>query len=270
LAPLRANEGFHAPSPADFFPPDFFGNHWDDASYIPVLTKASALLVLGALIAWAFLHLSSRRRAVVPSRLQYIGESLYKFVRNDIGQDSIGAHHFARWVPLLVSLFTFVLINNLFGMVPILAFPPFSKSAFAYGLAVMVWVVYNGVGIAAKGGVLRYLKFATVPSGVPAPVLVLLVPLEFLSNILVRPITLSLRLFANMLAGHLLILLFSTGGTYLLIHATGSIAVKPAGVLSYALGVLVGLLELLVAVLQAYVFTLLTAQYIGGAVAEEH
>jgi len=94
--------------------------------------------------------------------------------------------------------------------------------------------------------------------------------LEFLSNILVRPFTLSLRLFANMFAGHLLLILFSTGGAYLLIHATGSVVLKPAGLLAYALGIAIGFLEILVAALQAYVFTLLTAQYISGALASEH
>jgi F-type H+-transporting ATPase subunit a len=109
-----------------------------------------------------------------------------------------------------------------------------------------------------------------VPSGVPVAILPLLVPLEFLSNILVRPFTLSLRLFANMFAGHLLLILFSTGGAYLLIHATGSVVLKPAGLLAYALGIAIGFLEILVAALQAYVFTLLTAQYISGALASDH
>jgi F-type H+-transporting ATPase subunit a len=105
---------------------------------------------------------------------------------------------------------------------------------------------------------------------VPAWILPLLIPLEFLSNILIRPVTLSLRLFANMFAGHLLLVLFSTGGAYLLITATGSPVLKPAGVLAFALGVAIGFLEIVVALLQAYVFTLLTAQYISGALASEH
>ena len=146
---------------------------------------------------------------------------------------------------------------------------PFSHAGFAYGLAALVWVIYNGVGV-AKHGLIGYLKHSTVPKGVPVAILPLLIPLEFLSNILVRPITLSLRLFANMFAGHLLLLLFSLGAEYLLLEATGSILVKPAGVMSFILGVLVGFLEVVVATLQAYVFTLLTAQYIAGAQSEDH
>jgi F-type H+-transporting ATPase subunit a len=260
-------EGFHAPGPSDFFLPDFTGKTWNEAGYQAVITKAGVLLILGAIVAYAFLALTSRRATVVPTKRQYLGEMMYSFVRNGVGQDVIGAAYM-RWVPLLVSLFFFIVVNNLFGIVPFLMFPPFARASYAYGLAALVWVIYNGVGVADKG-FLGYLKHATVPPGVPVAILPLLIPLEFLSNILVRPITLSLRLFANMFAGHLLIILFSTGGAYLLLHATGPV-VKPAGVVAYGLGVLIGILEVVVAVLQAYVFTLLTAQYISGALATEH
>jgi F-type H+-transporting ATPase subunit a len=260
---LAANPGFNAPGPQDFQLRDvFFGDN-------QLLTKTSLLLVLGAIVAFMFLRSTSRRPKIVPSKGQYLGEQAYSFVRNGIAQDSIGEKDYARFVPLLVSLFFFVLINNLFGLVPILQFAPFSRVGFAYGLAVIIWLTYNIAGI-ARHGLLGYLKLQTVPAGVPFIMLLLLVPLEFLSNILVRPVTLSLRLFANMFAGHLLLLLFASGGEYLLIHATGSIVVKPAGVLSYVMGVGVGMLELIVAVLQAYVFTLLTAQYLAGALADEH
>jgi F-type H+-transporting ATPase subunit a len=257
------NPGFEAPSPADFEFPDIFGG-----SQI-LLAKSSLLLVLAAIIVLAFYLIASRRRAVVPSRGQFLGEQAYSFVRNGIAQESIGAHDYARYVPLLVTLFSFILINNLFGLIPFLQFAPFSRAGFAYALAGMVWIIYNGVGV-ARHGFGGYLKLQTIPAAVPWWILPLLIPLEFMSNILIRPVTLSLRLFANMFAGHLLILLFATGGEYLLIHATGSFLVKPVGVLSFVLGTFVGLLELIVAVLQAYVFTLLTAQYIGGALAAEH
>lgn len=262
------SEGFHAPGPVDFFLPDFTGKTWDQGGYDPLLTKASVLLLLGAVVAYLFLAATSRRASVVPTRMQYLGEVAYTFVRNGIGQDIIGAKY-RRYVPLLVSIFFFVVVNNLFGIVPILSFSPFSRVSFAYGLALLVWVIYNGVGIMDKGFG-GYLKHATVPSGVPVAILPLLVPLEFLSNILVRPVTLSLRLFANMFAGHLLLILFSTGGAYLLLHATGSFVLKPAGILAFVLGIMIGFLEVVVAVLQAYVFTLLTAQYISGALAADH
>jgi F-type H+-transporting ATPase subunit a len=266
---IHANEGFHAPGPIDFFLPDFLGNKWNESGYVAVLTKGAVLLVFGGVLTFLFLWWTSRNPKVVPSRAQYLGEQAYAFVRNGIGQDIIGPDEYKRWVPLLVSLFYFILINNLFGIVPLLSFPPFARVSYAYGLAAMVWIIYNGVGIAAKGFG-GYLKATCVPSGVPGWILPLLVPLEFFSNILVRPLTLSLRLFANMFAGHLLIILFSTGGFYLLLHGTGSFVVKPAGLLALAMGVAIGLLEFIVAILQAYVFALLTATYISGALAEEH
>jgi F-type H+-transporting ATPase subunit a len=266
---LAAPEGFHAPGPAEFFLPDFTGNHWDEHGYQVLLTKASLLLLLGAVVAYLFLAATSRRSAVVPSKGQYLGEEAYNFIRNGVAQDIIGSKEYRRYVPLLVSLFFFIVVNNLFGVVPILSFSPFSRVSFAYGLALLVWLIYNGVGVMQKG-LVGYLKHATVPSGVPAWILPLLIPLEFLSNIMIRPVTLSLRLFANMFAGHLLLVLFSTGGAYLLITATGSPVLKPAGVLAFALGVAIGFLEIVVALLQAYVFTLLTAQYISGALASEH
>jgi F-type H+-transporting ATPase subunit a len=107
-----------------------------------------------------------------------------------------------------------------------------------------------------------------VPAGIGGPILLLLVPLEFLSNIVVRPVTLALRLFANMLAGHLLLILFALGGEYLIFHM--GIAYAPVGLLAWAMFIAIAFLELLVQFLQAYVFVLLNAMYISGALADEH
>jgi F-type H+-transporting ATPase subunit a len=107
-----------------------------------------------------------------------------------------------------------------------------------------------------------------VPSGIKGPILGLLIPLEFFSNIVVRPITLALRLFANMLAGHLLLILFALGGEYLLLH--GAALVKPVGLLAWVMFIAISFLELLIQFLQAYVFVLLNSMYISGALADEH
>jgi F-type H+-transporting ATPase subunit a len=171
-------------------------------------------------------------------------------------------------VPYLVSLFFFLLINNLFGLVPFIQFPTFSKASFAYALAALTWLLYNGVGI-WRHGLVRYLKLQSVPGGVSGPILLLIIPLEFLSNIVVRPFTLALRLFANMFAGHLLLVLFVLGGEYLLLEAE-QVLYKPVGVVALLLAIAISFLELLIQFLQAYVFTLLTAMYLQGALAEEH
>ena len=250
--------GFCAPGPNNFL----------GTGHV-LLWKSSILLVLAAVIVLAFFLIVTRRTALVPSKLQWIGESAYSFVRDSIAKDTIGEHDFIKYVPLLVCTFFFILVNNLFGIVPLLQFPSFARASFAYGAALLVWLIYNGIGI-ARHGPLRYLKLQTVPSGVPTVILPLLILLEFLSNIIVRPVTLALRLFANMFAGHLLILLFSTGAAYLLTNDGNNAIQRVAGVAAFVLGFLVGFLEFIVALLQAYVFTLLTATYISTSLAAEH
>ncbi|MGH6927997.1 MAG: F0F1 ATP synthase subunit A, partial [Dongiaceae bacterium] len=206
--------------------------------------------------------------AVVPSRAQFAGEQAYNFVRNSIARDIIGSHDFMKYVPYLVALFFFILVNNYFAVIPFVQYPTLSSVGFVYGLAALTWIIYNGVGV-RRHGFLGYLKHQSMPPGIKGAVLLLIVPLEFMSNILVRPITLSLRLWANLFAGHILLLLFAIGGEYLILHSDKA-AYIPVGVLSLLLGLAVGFLELLVLFLQAYVFTLLTAMYISGALAEEH
>jgi F-type H+-transporting ATPase subunit a len=257
---LRAG-GFTPPGPADFELPPIFGDSI-------LFSKPSLLLVLAAILVAGFFVLASRRAAMVPSKLQFAGEQAYSFVRNTMARDIIGSRDFMKFVPYLVALVFFLLVSNVFGIVPLVQFPTFSHASFAYALAAITWVVYNAVGI-GRHGLSGYLKHQSVPGGVKGPILGLIVPLEFISNIIVRPITLSLRLFANMFAGHLLLILFALGGEYLLLEAE-QVLYKPVGVLAFLLAIAISFLELLVQVLQAYVFTLLTAMYISGALVEEH
>jgi F-type H+-transporting ATPase subunit a len=230
------------------------------------VTKPMVQLVLGAVLVFGFFFLAFRRPALVPGRMQFAGESAYGMVRNSVGRDIIGSHDFIKFVPYLVTIFFFILINNAFASIPFIQFPTFSRASMAYALAGLSWVIYNAVGI-KKHGFLGYLKLQSVPSGVSPAMYPLLVPLEFFSNILVRPVTLALRLFANMFAGHLLLILFSTGGLFLLEY--GGIGYV-AGPLAWVLAIAISFLELLVQFLQAYVFTLLNAMYISGALADEH
>ena len=230
------------------------------------ITKPMVQLVLGAIVVFVFFYAAFRRASLVPGRLQFAGESAYGMVRNSIGRDIIGSHDFIKVVPYLVTLFFFILVNNAFATIPLIQFPTFSRASMAYALAALSWVIYNGVGI-KKHGLLGYLKLQSVPSGVSPVMYPLLVPLEFFSNILVRPVTLALRLFANMFAGHLLLILFSTGGLFLIEY--GGIGYV-AGPLAWILAIAISLLELLVQFLQAYVFTLLNAMYISGALADDH
>lgn len=255
---ILASGGFSPPGPADFnLPPIFAG-----------VTKPMVLVVFSAVLIIGFAYAASRRAEVVPGRLQFAGESVYDFVRNGIARDSIGSDHFMKFVPYLFALFMFVIVNNYFGVIPFLQFPTFSRSGYVYGLAALTWIIYNGVGI-GKHGFVGYIKNQVLPGGVTGPILILIVPLEFMSNILVRPVTLALRLFANMFAGHLLLILFTLGGEYLLLES-GNLLYAPVGIIAFLLAIAISFLEMLIMFLQAYVFTLLTAMYIGGALSEEH
>ncbi len=262
---------FTPPSPADFdLPPvggelgtfQMFGQEW-----VVGVTKPMLQIVLAAVLVFVIFYAASRKRAMVPGRFQYVGEQGYGFVRNSLGRDIIGSHDFQRFVPYLFALFFFVLFNNFMATIPFLQFPTFSRSGMVYALAAMSWLLYNVVGI-QKHGFAGYFRLQSVPAGVGGPILLLLVPLEFMSNILVRPVTLALRLFANMFAGHLLLILFALGGEYILVHQP--LGYAPVGILAWVLFVAVALLEVLIQFLQAYVFVLLNAMYIQGALADEH
>lgn len=257
---IGIDDSFQAPGPANFDLPGFFNVAGES------VTKPMFQLVLAAILVFGFFWMASRRAAMVPGRLQFAGESAYGMVRNSIARDIIGSHDFIRFVPYLVALFFFILVNNFFASIPGIQFPTFSRASMAYALAALSWVIYNWVGV-RKHGLLGYLKLQCVPSGVSPFMYPLLVPLEFFSNLIVRPVTLALRLFCNMFAGHLLLMLFATGGLYLLEH--GGIGLV-AGPLAWVLAIAISFLELLVQFLQAYVFVLLNAMYISGALADEH
>ena len=264
------SESFTPPGPGDFnVPPigpdrtfDFLGQQM----YLGV-TKPMLQVVLAGILVFAFFYLASRRRAMVPGKLQFVGEEAYGFVRNSMGRDIIGSAEFLRFVPYLVTVFFFILVNNLFASIPFIEFPTMSRAGMVYGLALLSWLIYNYVGI-KKHGFVGYFKHQSVPAGVRGPILLLIIPLEFMSNILVRPVTLALRLFANMFACHLLLILFALGGEFLVLHM--AVQYAPVGILAWLLFLAIAFLEILIQFLQAYVFVLLNAMYIAGAIADEH
>jgi F-type H+-transporting ATPase subunit a len=253
-------KGFQGPGPKDFdFPGIFSHNGW--------FTKPILIAILATIAIGVFYWASARKASMVPSKLQFAGESIYGFVRNDIALDAIG-HEGRRFAPYLATLFSFVAINNLTGIVPFLQFPVMSHIAFPLVLAVFSWLIFLGVGI-KRAGFAGYFKGVLFPPGVPWPVYILLTPLEFFSTIIVRPVTLMLRLTFNMFAGHLVLLLFILGGEYLLTEYGGFIGIA-AGSISILGSIVLTFFEGFVMLIQAYVFTLLTALYIGGALADEH
>ncbi|HEY6793204.1 MAG TPA: F0F1 ATP synthase subunit A [Kineosporiaceae bacterium] len=253
--------GYQAPTTSDFWQP-LFGTDGPFA-----ITRASIAILLSVVILSVWLLASTRRMSVVPSKGQFYTEQVYGLVRNGLARDIIGSHDFLKFVPLLFSLFTLILLNNLFGVLPPVQFPTMSRLGFPAALTLVVFVLYHVLGI-RKMGLGGYFKHM-VPPGVPGWVLVILFPLELLTYFFTRPVTLALRLFGNMFAGHLLLVLFVTGGEYLVLHA-GNPTLIPVGIFSWVMAFVMTLFELLVEFLQAYIFTLLAALYIAGSLAAEH
>ena len=254
----ETGEGFVPPSTADFDLPPAIGNY-------EFTTKPILLVLLSVVVISVFFIISSRKALVAPNKLQFAGESVYAFVRNSIGEEIIG-HEFMRFVPFLFTLFTFILTNNVFGIVPLLQFPAMSHVSFPYVLAIFSFIVFHSVGI-KKQGLGKYLMGIAFMPGVPKFVYILLTPIEIATFFIVRPLTLSLRLFANMFAGHLLLLVFIMGGDHLL---KGVIGLKLIAPFAFAFGIGMTFFEFMVQCLQAYIFTLLTALFIAGALADEH
>lgn len=215
----------------------------------------SALFMLIAIVAiTAFLLLATRQRSLVPTRLQSMAELSYEFVANMI-RDNVGTAGM-QYFPFIFSLFMFILFCNLIGMIPF-TFTVTSHIIVTFAMALVVFIGVTIIGFARHG--LGYLKLF-VPAGVPMALLPLLVVIEVLSY-LIRPISLSVRLFANMTAGHTMLKVF--GGFVVMLGILGGWA--PLAFVVALTG-----LEFGIAVLQAYVFTILTCIYLNDAVHMQH
>lgn len=252
------------PSPEDFWQPLFpifeLGGH----TYY--FTRPMALVLIAAITLSVLLWLGSRKAAVVPDKGQWLTEGVYGFVRNDIARDMIGSRDFLRFVPLLFALFTFILLNNLFGVIPPFQNPPMARIGFPIALTLIVYLIYHWIGF-RKHGFVNYFKIM-VPPGLPVAIRPVILLLEAMTFFITRPLTLALRLFGNMFGGHILLVVFIVGG-YELVQSP-DLLLKLVAIPAWVLGVALTAFEVLVQVLQAYVFVLLTASYIGGALADEH
>ncbi len=220
-------------------------------------TNSNEAMLAAAVIITAVFALGLRARALVPGRVQSLVELLYEFVHN-MCVDTIGEEGL-RFFPLVFTIFSFILLGNLLGLFPYF-FAFTSHIAVTLALAMFVFVFSTGVGFYTHG--FRFFKFF-VPHGVPVWLLPLLVPIEIISY-LSRPVSLSVRLFANMTAGHVMWEVFA--GFMLLLTASFGIFGAFASVLPLGLNVALVALELLVAGLQAYVFAILTCLYLHDAV----
>ena len=229
------------------------------------ISKVIVLLFLGVAIISGFFLYAFRSPKLVPRGAQSVGEVGYLFIRDSIAKETIGKGG-EKFVPFLFSFFFLVWMLNFFGILPGAQLPVTSIFAIPVAFALIVYFTWVPLGI-IKQGPIGFFKNMMFPPGVPKPMYVLLAPIELISNILVRPFTHAVRLFANMFAGHLLLATFSIAAFYLIsasvIGILGSIA-------SFAVTVALTAFEAFIQALQAYIFTLLAAVYIGSALHAEH
>ena len=260
LIRLPATGGFTAPTVDEMHLPYFF----EVGSF--GFGKQMLLVLLSVVLIAGFFMWAIRRNALVPSKSQDLAESGYGFVRNHLGRDIIGEKEFRPYVPLLFTFFFFILVNNLFGSIPVLQLPTLSHAGSAYALAGIAYVTWVFMGI-KRHGLGGFMSKMTMPPDVPKALYVFLIPIEFLSNLIIRPVTHALRVFATMFAGHLALMVAASMTAYLITNG-GLLSIVSVG--STVLGVFIYFLEILIQVLQAYIFTLLFAVYVQGALQEGH
>ncbi|MBT4880637.1 MAG: F0F1 ATP synthase subunit A [Alphaproteobacteria bacterium] len=211
-------------------------------------TNSSFFMILSTFLISVFLILSMQKKAIIPGRWQSLAEVSYEFIAN-MARENIGLDG-RKYFPFVFSLFMFLLFGNMLGMIPY-SYTFTSQIIVTFGLAMMVFVLVTLIGIAKHG--LRFLLFF-VPKGVPVFLLPLIIPIEIISY-LSRPVSLSVRLFANMMAGH----------TMLKVFAGFTVMLGVYGIAPLAINVALTAFEIMVAALQAYVFTILTCLYLNDA-----
>jgi F-type H+-transporting ATPase subunit a len=258
---------YEPPSMSDFSFHEIASIHFGDSDFFDfVVNKPMLQLIISALLILAFFIPVSRKLTIIPRKWQFAVEYVYDFVRSGIARSTIGPGY-EKHVPFLFGVFILVLMNNWFGEFFYFMFPTFSNIGYTMGIVLVVWVAYIGAGISEHG--LKYFKVQLLPAGMPLALAPLVMPLEFMSTFITRPLTLTVRLFGNMFAGHLGVLVFVVGGGWLVTEST-SLMYNIAGFGSFALSLLIIGIELFIGFMQAYLFTLLSANYIASSVSHGH
>ena len=260
------------------------GHEWHPFPGLPGLELPSPLtlhvlmVLVGALFTFLLVRTAAKRKGLLPaSPVGHIVEVTLLYLRDEVARPNIGKEEGDKWVPFLATFFFFIAILNLMGLVPLFAGATANISVTA-AMSILVFVVFNAAGM-MRNGPFHYVK-NIVPSGVPWWVLPILAPIEFLS-ILIRAFSLTIRLFANMLAGHIMILviaglisvlspLISSALHGMVGGASDGIALAVIAPWPLAFLLFIFALKVLVCVLQAFVFTFLSSLYIGGALHQEH
>jgi F-type H+-transporting ATPase subunit a len=228
------------------------------------VNKVVLLMWLSAALVFLFFFFAGRRQQLVPSGLQNVAEATVDFIRNGIILQTMGEEGLF-YTPFLLMMFSFIFVCNIWEVIPFVQMPVNARIALPMFMAILVYVMYHFVGI-KKQGFFGYLKSSLVPPGVPKAILPLLVFIELITMLVTKPLSLCVRLFANMFAGHLLLITFAVISATLFAVQWQIVILPFSGFLLIAL---TGF-EVLVAFLQAFIFTILTAVYIGQSMHPEH
>jgi F-type H+-transporting ATPase subunit a len=252
---------FVGPSIGEFYPPAiFFAGTPFEINRIMLIRFAAVIAIV--LVFW----LGTRRMTIVPGRFQSVVEMAMNFVRVNIAEDLLGKKDGRRFFPLIATVFFTVFTMNLAGIIPGMNIAGTSVIGVPLLLAVVAYIafVYAGIKKSPSG----FVRNSLFPPGVPAWLYPLITPLEFISTFVIRPVTLTLRLMMNMIVGHLLLVLFFTGTQWFLFESPGLYKLFGLGTLAF--GFAFTAFELLIILLQAYIFAILTTVYIQLALIEEH
>lgn len=228
------------------------------------LNKVGLIYLIAAALTLMLFLIGGSRKQLVPHGIQNVAEVGIDFVREQIIMQTMGTDGLV-FLPYLTALFFFIFFSNITEIIPGVQFPANARFGVPLTLALLTWLIYNVVGV-IKQGPLHYLKNSTIPPGVPKLILPLVVLIEIVSTFVVRPFSLMVRLFANMLAGHLILVTFAA-------LTAGLWAFKITFVIapfSFLLLVAMTGFEILVSFLQAFIFTILTAVYIGSSLHPDH
>ncbi|PRH79721.1 ATP synthase F0 subunit A [Streptomyces solincola] len=250
--------GFPAPGLHSFVFEPLFTVGGIDFNKPMLLALVSTLVVVG------FFWAAFNKPKLIPGKLQMVGEAGYDFIRRGVVYETLGKREGEKYVPIMVSMFFFIWIMNIWSIVPVAQFPVTSVIAFPVGLAAIVYVMWVSLTFKRHGFVGGWKNIAGYDKSLGA-VLPAVMLIELFSNLLIRPFTHAVRLFANMFAGHVLLLIFTIASWYLL----NGIGIAYAGI-SFVMVLLLTVFELFIQALQAYVFVLLACNYIQGALAEHH
>ena len=248
------------------FPPINEILRWQDI--FPTFNKIALIAVCAALIGIVLFLLASRREPLLaPTGSRNLAETTIEFIEEGIVMQTLGKTGL-KWTPFLLSLFIFIFLCNIPGILPVIAMPATARIAIPLSLALLVWVIYIGTGIKHQG--LGYFGHLLWPPGVPTALKPLVGAIEFISTIFVTPFSLTVRLMANMLAGHILLVTFALLTEALLLAETHQVFFIPLSILPFGMLIFLTGFEVLVAFLQAYIFTILAAVYLGSSIHPEH